>query len=87
MVNLEQDDLTKVLAVIRQYHLLDIEHKKYSEELENVQKKLKDIGLKFLDVKQYEDNLMKKLHEKYGEFDLKEFLLSLTEGKEQDGNE
>lgn len=87
MVNLEQDDLTRVLAVIRQYYLLDIEHKKYSEELENVKKKLEDIGLKILDVKQYEDSLMKNLHEKYGEFDLKELLLSLTEDKEQNGNE
>lgn len=86
MVNLEQDDLTKVLAVIRQYHLLDIEHKKYTKELEDIQKKLKNIGLKFIDVKQYEDNLMKNLHEKYGEFDLKELLLSLTEDKEH-GNE
>ena len=86
MVNLEQDDLTKVLAVIRQYHLLGIEHKKYTKELEDIQKKLKNIGLKFIDVKQYEDNLMKNLHEKYGEFDLKELLLSLTEDKEH-GNE
>ena len=84
-IKLDKFEINKVLNVIRHYDILEREHQKYTEQLNDVQSKLKEIGESLLAVKNYEDKLMKELHEKYGDFDLKELLVELSKQIE-DGN-
>ena len=84
MLELTRDELEQVKSIIIDYHELNVMSENYKKQLETIQAHMGMIEQDFKTLKEQEDELMKNLHEKYGEFSFQE-LLDLISKELKDG--
>lgn len=77
MVNFTEDEIKEIKDLVVGYHNLNMEAAVHNKQLKEINDKLNVIEEKYTDLRVSENELMDRLHKKYGDFELQEIFDSI----------